>query len=63
MTFEAPLLFVTDESDVHQTKPRPLRWYDPVYVDDELFLVRSCNPTYSKDSVQMAVYELEAPRF
>jgi hypothetical protein len=26
------------------------------------WLVRNCNPQYVKDSVQMAYYELEAPR-
>lgn len=63
MTFEAPLLLVTDPLDEFQSNPRPLRWYDPVYVDSTIFLVRSCNPTYVKDGVQMATYELESPRF
>lgn len=62
MTFEAPLVLVTDPLDEYQTRPRPLRWYDPVYVDDEVFLVRSCTPTYQWDEMQMATYELEAPR-
>lgn len=61
--FQAPLLYVTDPLDEHQTSPRPLRWYDPVYVDGELFLVRDVAIEYGTDKAQMATYELESPRF
>jgi hypothetical protein len=60
--FTAPLLLVTDSSDTYQKRPRMLRYYDPVLVDGIQFLVRSCNPSYKKDGMQFATYELEAPR-
>lgn len=63
--FEAPLVLVWDWNDPYQIAPRPLRYYDPVQIRydgvDTQFLVRSCNPHYNKDHVQMAYYELEAP--
>lgn len=66
MQFTAPLLLITDPNDSLQRVPRPLRYYDPVTVYDQgvasQWLVRSCNPTYRKDHIQMAHYELQAPR-
>jgi len=66
LPFEAPLALITDPDDTHQTNPRPLRFYDPVLVvrngEESQWLVRNCNPTYVKDSIQYAYYELEAPR-
>lgn len=61
VTFEAPLILVDEENPVTYEK-RPLRYYDPVLVDGEQFLIRNVNPTYRKDYHQMAVYECEAPR-
>lgn len=60
-TFTAPLVLVTNTTDAKQTRPRPLRYYDPVLVNGEQFLIRNCNPSYTKDSVQMATYECQAP--
>ena len=62
LPFVAPLLLIWDPTDVYQVAPRPLRYYDPVLVDGEQWLVRSCNPSYRRDSAQWATYELEAPR-
>jgi hypothetical protein len=64
VTFEAPLVLIEHEENVGTpvTKFRPLRYYDPVLVDGETFLIRNVNPTYTKDFHQMAVYECEAPR-
>jgi hypothetical protein len=66
LSFIAPLALITDPADTNQTNPRPLRYYDPVGVVEggvtTQWLVRNCNPQYVKDSVQMAYYELEAPR-
>lgn len=59
-SFEAPLLLITHEDDA--TRKRPLRYYDPVVVDGEQFLIRNVNPTYRKDHIQMAIYECEGPR-
>lgn len=61
VTFEAPLLLVTDKNDAKQTCPRPLRFYDPVTIDGNQFLVRSVHLAYRKDWIQMAVYECEIP--
>lgn len=61
--FVAPLALVTDTSDTHQTQPRPLRYYDPVLIDSDVWLVRSCNPDYERDGFQYALYECEKPRF
>ncbi|HJP82900.1 MAG TPA: hypothetical protein VJ835_05280 [Fimbriimonadaceae bacterium] len=64
MSFIAPLLLIDHEDE--EGKKRPLRFYDPVTVtrfgEQSQWLVRNVNPTYSKDSMQMAIYELEAPR-
>lgn len=59
-SFQAPLLLIPHEDD--SSNRRPLRYYDPVLVDGEQFLIRNVNPTYSKDFIQMAMYECEAPR-
>jgi hypothetical protein len=64
--FEAPLLLVTDAADTLQRVPRPLRYYDPVKINDNgtesQWLVRNVNPGYRRDAHQLALYELEAPR-
>ena len=66
LTFVAPLALITDATDANLTNPRPLRYYDPVAVVEggvtTQWLIRNVNPAYKKDSVQMAYYELEAPR-
>jgi hypothetical protein len=63
ISFEAPLITVFDVTDPFQTRPRPLRYYDPVMVrqyDGSLkqFLILSCVPEYTKDTIQMARYVL-----
>lgn len=60
LTFEAPLVFIEHEDD--NTKVRPLRYYDPVIVDDVQYLVRSVNPMFKKSHIMTAMYELETPR-
>lgn len=64
LMFEAPLALVIDQFDTKQSNPRPLRYYDPVFVQkggvDTLFLVRSCNPSYTKDSIQMCHMEVSS---
>lgn len=67
LEFEAPLIFVTDESDAEQTRPRMLRFYDSVQAWSEdasgylRYLVVRCDPSYRKDGVQMARYTLVRP--
>lgn len=60
VTFEAPMLLIEHEEG--GTKKRLLRYYDPVLVNGEQFLIRNVNPTYTKDMHQYAIYECEAPR-
>jgi hypothetical protein len=64
MSFMAPLIFV--DHDDEEGRKRPLRFYDPVTVTrfgaDSQWLVRNVNPVIGKDHIQMAIYELEAPR-
>jgi len=60
VTFTAPLVLVQDVTDSAQKRPRPLKLYDAVYVDGQLYLVRNCNPFYNRDSVQLAHYELQS---
>lgn len=60
-TLHAPLVLIEHELD--PTTKRKLRFYDPVLVNGVQFLVRSVNPSYEKDGIQYAMYELEAPRF
>lgn len=64
--FTGPLLLVTDDSDSEQTRPRPLRVYDIVELeqDDGSFLEYicvGCDPTYRKDILQRAKYILVRP--
>ena len=64
LSFEAPLILVTDADDAEQTNPRPLRFYDIVEVRNEAndgydkYIVASCSPAYTRDKVQMARYTL-----
>lgn len=67
-TFDAPLIYITDPDDALQTRPRKLRFYDPValeYPDGsrEVFLVRSCDPIYSRDGFQRARYTIVRTTF
>ena len=57
LSFEAPLGLIEHESD--SNKVRPLRYYDPVLVDGEPYLIRNVNPSWTKDAIQYATYELE----
>lgn len=61
--FEAPLLLITEVADEEQVRPRQLRFYDPVEIEQTdgsfvTYIVVDCNPTYVKDHVQMAQYTL-----
>ncbi len=62
LSFEGPVVLVTDASDDLQIRPRKLQFGDPVLVNGEQFIVESCNVDYSAtkggDRIQMAVYEL-----
>ena len=60
-TFKAPLLFIPHEDDA--TRMRQLRYYDLIYIDNTPWLIRSVNIQYTKDKLQFAMYEVEAPRF
>lgn len=64
--FNGPLLLVTEDSDSYQTRPRPLRVYDIVELeqDDGSFLEYicvGCDPQYRKDNLQRAKYTLVRP--
>jgi hypothetical protein len=66
LSFDAPLMLITDAGDANQTHPRPLRYYDPVSIETspgvfEDYLVRSCNPDYNSDVMQTAHYEVVKP--
>lgn len=62
INFEAPLVLVTNASDIHQTRPRPLRYGDGVLFNGEQFVVGSCNldidANKGGDRDQMAAYEI-----
>ena len=63
ISFEAPLLYVTDKTDPYQSRPRRLHYDDPVLVrqyDGTLkqFLVVTCSPSYVRDNIQVARYLL-----
>lgn len=66
-TFEAPLVLITDAADSLQTHPRPLRYYDPVLINQNgvtsQWLIRNVNPSWHYDGTMMARYELQAPNF
>lgn len=65
--FDGPLALVWDQDDPYQVNPRPMRFYDAVQFWDpdaeswETWLVRSCDPFWDKDNVQMARYVLVRP--
>lgn len=63
ISFEAPLLLVTDVTDTFQRRPRPLRYGDPVLFEGEKFFVSSVSIDYSEGGSKsmMAVYELFQP--
>lgn len=58
--FQAPLKELVHEGDA--TRVRGLRYYDPVTIDGTQFLIRNVNPGYTKDGIQMAMFQCEAPR-
>jgi hypothetical protein len=63
---EAPLGLVTDPDDAYQRCPRPLAFYDPVklrLMDGTLedWLILNVSPSYRKDHVQMARYDIIRP--
>lgn len=64
ISFEAPLVLITDVTDEYQRQPRPLMYGDMVKFEGENFVVSSCCPTYSgggSGRSMMAVYELFSP--
>lgn len=67
-TFDAPLIYITDPDDALQTRPRRLRFYDPVALERpdgsrEIYLVRSCDVTYENDGFQRARYTIVRTTF
>ena len=61
VSFQAPIVPLVHELD--SSKRRSFRFYDPVTVDGVQYLVRNFNPNCEKDSVQMAMFQLEKPNF
>lgn len=63
ITFEAPLLLVTDVADEFQRRPRPLKYGDPVLFEGQKFFVSNVSIDYSEGGSKsmMAVYELFQP--
>jgi hypothetical protein len=65
--FDAPLVLMTDPADPNQARPRPLRLYDPIDVEDvEKGVTLSCvvrNATYNwkNDRAQMMTLQCLAP--
>lgn len=61
VTFDSPLLLITDSLDTQQVRSRPVRINDAVYVtvggSTGTFLVRSCNPNYRHDGAQIQTVE------
>lgn len=64
--FDAPLVLVNDADDhlpLADKRPRPLRYYDAIEIERkgtvEVWLIRNCNPYYTKDDHQFAHYEIE----
>jgi hypothetical protein len=60
VSFQAPLVLVTDPNDTKQVRPRPLRFYDPVMVKGIQCLMRNVNIDYRKDHLAFATYEAQA---
>jgi hypothetical protein len=61
-SLQSPLLLVTDGTDPHQVRPRPLRINDLVLIHnaatgDVPALVRSCNPNYRTDMAETMTLE------
>lgn len=67
LSFQAPLVLVTDADDTYQLTRRPLRIYDVVEVKDfddgtwKKYLVSSVSQIIKKEYDQRAVYELVRP--
>jgi hypothetical protein len=65
--FDAPLVLVQDGNDPLQSRPRPLRLYDPITVDDVQqgvtlhCFVRSVTINYKSDRAQMMTVQCIAP--
>jgi len=60
--WESDLVLITDATDTLLDRKRPLRYGDFVRVDGVDFILRSCNPSFRKDSAQLAVYSAEIYR-
>ena len=58
--FEAPLVPLVHEDD--SSRRRTLRYYDPVSIDGQQYLIRNYNPAVSKDSKQMAMVQVQSVR-
>lgn len=60
----APLVFLDHEDEVD--RKRPPRFYDPLTLTrfgvDSTWLTRNVNPSYKKDNLTMAAYEIESIR-
>lgn len=58
LAFQAPLLLISDSTDGLQRRPRPLRLNDLVTVRGAVCQIRSCNPVYKNDKLQLAEYQM-----
>lgn len=66
LSFEAPLILITDSDDAEQTNPRPLRTYDVVDVEEYdgsfvQYIVASVDIQIEKAHISMATYHLIRP--
>jgi len=60
VNFVAPLVLVTDSTDTQQTRPRQLRFYDVVNIDNLSYFIRNVSPYWESDLHQLARYELQS---
>jgi hypothetical protein len=64
VSFEAPLVLVTDVSDTYQRRPRRLMFGDSVKYEGRDYIVANCNPDITgggSSRRMMATYELFSP--
>jgi hypothetical protein len=60
--WQSELVLVADASDTLLDRKRPLRYGDFIRIDGFDFILRSCNPSFKKDTVQLASYSAEVFR-
>lgn len=59
LQWESPLALVTDASDPLLNRRRPLRFGDFIRVDGVDCILRSCDPSFTKDHMQFASYSAD----